>query len=88
MTPKTEKIRQPKPPKGYKTWIDYCLATADYRDAFHMSMLNSTPRNPSAQPYLMRATALAELDAVRAQAGMPDTFPKRNRKRIEQDLKR
>jgi hypothetical protein len=86
MTQKTEKIRLPKPPKGFKTWIDYAVVTADYRDAFHMSIMNSTPRNPSAQPYLMRAAALAELDAVRAKAGMRDTFPALNRKGIEEEL--
>ena len=87
MTQKQTNVRLPKPPKGYKTWIDYCVATANYRDAFHMSMMNATARNPYAQPYLMRAAALAELDAVRVQAGMEDTFPKRNRKGIDEDLK-
>lgn len=86
MTQKTEKIRLPKPPKGFKTWIDYAVATANYRDAYHCSILNATPRNPEAQPYLMRAAALAELDAVRAKAGMKDSFPAINRKRIGEDL--
>ena len=87
MLQKTEKIRLPKPPKGYKTWLDYAVATADYRDAFHQSIMNATASKPSAQPHLMRAAALAELDAVRVEAGMKDTFPALNRERIDEDLK-
>ena len=60
MLQKTEKIRLPKPPKGYKTWLDYAVATADYRDAFHQSIMNATPSNPSAQPHLMRAAAQSQ----------------------------
>ncbi len=86
MTQKTEKIRLPKPPKGFKTWIDYAVVTANYRDAYLESISNATPRNPEAQPCLMRAAALAELDAVRAKAGMRDTFPALNRQGIEEDL--
>jgi hypothetical protein len=86
MPSKTEKNCIPKPPKGYKTWIDYCVATADYRDAYHDSIMSATPKNPETQPHLMRAAALAELDVVRAKAGMEDTFPKRNRRAIDDDL--
>lgn len=60
--------------------------TADFRDAYHESIMNATIRNLSSQLYLMRAAALAELDAVRAKAGMEDTFPKRNRKAIDEDM--
>jgi hypothetical protein len=87
MKQQPKNTRLPKPPKGYKTWMDYAVATADYRDAHHASIMQATPRNPSALPCLMRAAALAELDALRAAAGLDDSFPKRTRKCIEDDLK-
>lgn len=49
-------------------------------------MEREAEKNPMAEPYLMRAAALAELDAVRAQAGMENTFPKLNRKSIDEDM--
>ena len=84
MTQKIENISLPNPPEGFATWLDYAVATADYHSAYLDTVWTPTERNPEAQPHLLRAAALAELDAVRAKAGMEDTFPKLNRRAIDE----
>lgn len=73
----------PPPPEGYATWIDYAIATLQTRDAY-LDQYGVSPVLFDRDS--MHRAALAELDSLRASAGIPDTFPAHVREGISSDL--
>ncbi len=84
---KPQKTRALKPPKGYRTWLDYALMHVSFRDAYIDRLYEAKPGDADMFPYQMRAAALAELDKLRVTAMVKDTFPARGRRAILDDMK-
>lgn len=78
------KPRLPLPPQGYPTWLDYAVATMDTRSAYNEQLWLSEPgNNPPCDRQAMQAAVLFELDALRAAAQVPDTYPERLRSGLQ-----
>ena len=74
-----ESLSHPRPPKGYKTWLDYAVSTMDTREALHDQLWHAPKGATLFDRDEMYAAAIAELDELRSAAGVADTFPKKRR---------
>ncbi|OGB34940.1 MAG: hypothetical protein A3F78_10355 [Burkholderiales bacterium RIFCSPLOWO2_12_FULL_61_40] len=66
-----------QPPEGYATWLDYAVATMDFRSAEFESLIVAvnSPGKSAVTRSAMRQAVLMELDDLRRVAGVLDTFP-------------
>ena len=76
---------RPKPPTGYRTWLDYVVDSIETRDAYHDQFFLTRPGSRLFERSEMQAAMLAELDQLRTAANVEDTFPKRRRRFIESE---
>lgn len=60
------------PPDGHDSWLEYALTTLDVRSILNQAALDG---NCSIQREEVLAAAWAELNALRAQAGLPSVGP-------------
>lgn len=61
---------RPRPPKGFKTWLDYAVVTMDDRSAW---LYQPNVREHWTRGH-MRIAVADELRHLRALAGVPDTL--------------
>jgi hypothetical protein len=70
------------PPDGHGSWLEYALTTLDVRSIINQAALDG---NRSIQREEVLAAAWAELNALRAQAGLPSVCQSQRQEKSDAD---